>query len=944
MKKHTTIRKLRKALAILLTLCLILSLAPAVFADDATSGMCGENVTWTLDTETGVLTISGTGEMEDYDSISDTPWYSLRGAITTVMIADGVTSIGECAFEDCDNLVSVIISDSVISIGDWAFAECGSFANVTIGSNVTSIGYAAFYECGSLTSVTIPDSVTSICDYAFNNCKGLMDVIIGGNVTGIGYAAFAFCSSLTSVVVPDSVTFIDEAAFAVSSSLTEILVSADNATYCSEDGILFNKDKTELVCYPAGKETVSYEIPENVTTISNNAFCGCENLTSVTIGSGVTSVGNFAFYWCSHLSEILVSVDNTVYCSEDGIVFSRDMTGLICYPAGKEGTSCEIPGSVTSIGIGAFGTCEKLVSVTIPDFVANIGEYAFDNCTNLTSIVIPDSVVSIGVAAFYECESLCDVYYGGSESDWEAIEIGEENSPLLAATIHYNSTGSVYSGTCGENVTWTLDTETGLLTISGTGDMEDYESLTDTPWYSLRETITGIMITDGVTSIGEGAFFTCSSLTDITIGNQVTSIGYAAFAYCSSLTSVIIPASVTFIGNYAFQDCSSLTEIQVSAANTAYCSEDGILFSKDKTVLICYPAGKEGVSYEIPEGIISIGTSAFDACMSLTSVIIPDSVTSIENWTFADCSGLTSMVIPDSVTSIGIDAFYNCSNLTDLTIGNSVASIGSGAFLYCNSLTTVIIPDSVTFIGAYAFDSCVSLSSVTIGNGVTSIGEYAFEHCSSLSEILVSEDNAAYSSEDGVLFNKDKTELVCYPAGKKSVFYKIPGSVTSLANGAFGGCESLVSVYIPGSVTYIGEYAFSECSSLATIVIPSSVQSIEDYAFESCTSLASVVIPASMASIGEGAFDGCENLGDVYYGGSKSEWTAIEIGEENESLLTAAIHYMNIDSIKCWTYENVISGTGKWVTFTHPSIIWGIHYGNSSTVLSLPTFSSLLYR
>jgi len=236
-----------------------------------------------------------------------------------------------------------------------------------------------------------------------------------------------------------------------------------------------------------------------------------------------------------------------------------------------------------------------------------------------------------------------------------------------------------------------------------------------------------------VTSIGGWAFSGCTSLTSITIPNSVTSIGEYAF-YESGLTSVTIPNSVTSIGSAAFADCP-LTAINVDTANTAYSSQDGVLYNKAKTTLIQYPKGKTSVSFTIPNSVTSIGVGAFWNCTSLTSVTIPNSVTSIGLQAFSGCTSLASVTIPNSVTSIGNQAFSGCTSLASVTIPNSVTIIDNYAFSGCTSLTSVTIPNSVTSIGKEAFRVCTSLTSVTIGNSVNSIGEGAFAWCSSLTSV-----------------------------------------------------------------------------------------------------------------------------------------------------------------------------------------------------------------
>jgi hypothetical protein len=249
-------------------------------------------------------------------------------------------------------------------------------------------------------------------------------------------------------------------------------------------------------------------------------------------------------------------------------------------------------------------------------------------------------------------------------------------------------------------------------------------------------------------------------------------------------------------------------------------------------------------------------------CRSLTSITIPNSVTSIGYGAFSVCTGLTSVIIPNSVTSIGNFAFYHCTGLASVTIPNSVESIGDFAFSGCSSLTEVTIPNGVTSIGERAFYECTSLTEVTIPNSVTNIGNYAFAYCSSLT-IIVAENNSAYSSENGVLFNKTKTILIQYPAGKSDVSYIIPNSVTSIGNYAFSGCSSLTEVTIDNSVTSIGERAFHNCSSLTEVTIGNSVTSIGHGAFSECSSLTEVTIGNRVTSIGEWAFYECTSLTEV---------------------------------------------------------------------------------
>ena len=906
------------SVALCLCVCLLVGglVGRAEAADIVASGGCGTNLTWTLDSE-GTLTISGSGNMYDYDYTGHfgklAPWKSQSDSIHAIVIEQGVTSIGSYAFYGCSSLTSITIPDSVASIGNSAFRSCSGLTSITIPDGVTSIGSYAFHNCRSLTSITIPDNVTSIGSDAFYGCSNLTGIWVGeGNlnyfsdekgvlynkektklmqcpgglsgtyaipdsVTRIGNSAFSGCSSLTSITIPDGVTSIGSDAFYGCSSLTSIT------------------------------------IPDSVARIGDYAFYGCSSLTSITIPDSVTRIGDYAFSGCSSLTGIWVGEGNLNYSSDEkGVLYSKKKTVLIQCPGGLSGTYA-IPDSVTSIGDWAFSGCSSLTSITIPDSVTSIGDWAFHGCSSLASIffngdaptIATDAFSGVNAFAFYPAENTT---WGSKKHNYGGTLYWREMDP---------SKEIVASGICGENMMWQLSKD-GVLSIKGSGTLTDFSlwesyqpmiqevsfaAAIEVPTipagsfngYRLLRTIT---LPDSVTSIGYGAFFGCSSLTSITIPNSVTSIEDDAFSCCSSLTSITIPDgvtsiedrafsgcssltsitipdSVTSIGDSAFSDCSSLTGIWVGEGNLNYSSDEkGVLYSKKKTVLIQCPGGLSG-TYAIPDSVTRIGNSAFSGCSNLTSITIPDSVASIGNSAFRSCSGLTSITIPDSVTRIGNYAFYDCRSLTSITIPDGVTSIGDSAFWYCSSLTSITIPDGVTSIGHWAFSGCSSLTSITIPDSVTSIGGSAFWYCSSLTSIT------------------------------------IPDSVTSIGGSAFWYCSSLTSITIPDGVTSIGDSAFSGCSSLTNVTIPDSVTSIGDSAFSYCSSLTSITIPERVASIEKKAFMGCNSLKVVVFQGGKPS-----IGLDAFSGVIAVTYYPeSLDSDSSWKENGALIGYGGALTW-----------------------------
>jgi hypothetical protein len=358
--------------------------------------------------------------------------------IETLKIPDGVTAIGEYAFSDCAELKSIEIPSGTAAIGAYAFLNCTALTLIEIPDGLAELAAGVFYNTG-LTDVTIPETVTKIGEYAFGYCADLTTVEIPSGIRLIGDFAF-WNAGLTSVAISETVTNIGDAAFASCADLESIAVSEKNAVYQSADGVLYDKSvydksKTKIICYPAGKSEAEYTIPDGVTTVGAYAFYNCSALTSIefsddltkigdfafgnvgltavtipetvtTIGKGafwntgltsvivpegVTNIGDAAFAYCADLESITVADANEDYCSVDGILYDKSKTEIICYPAGKSRgpltDGFTIPDEVTAIAAYAFAKCSELTFVAIPSNVATVGEYAFLSCDGLIAIL-----------------------------------------------------------------------------------------------------------------------------------------------------------------------------------------------------------------------------------------------------------------------------------------------------------------------------------------------------------------------------------------------------------------------------------------------------------------------------------------------------------------------------------------------------------------------------
>ncbi len=682
--------------------------------------------------------------MTDFTYESPAPWYDIRESINTVVINSGVTSIGDRAFELCSNVTAVTIPDGITEIGYSAFRYT-KITSIKIPTSVTYMGSGVFDGCDDLTAIdvdaanenycsangvlfnkektqliqypigktsttyTIPNSVEWISQDAFSGCDKLTSVTIPDGVEAIGFRVFLYCTGLTSITIPASVTSIDDNAFSGCTSLTSFVCLATTppvcGTYCFDDvkkNIPVFVPKAALTDY-TNNEAWSYFT--NIQTFVAGGTCGA-NLTWILGEDGVLTISGSgkmtnwgtgdAVAWASNRASI-----KSVYL-EAGVTSIGDLAFASCANV----TSIAIPNNLTAIGLSAFMSCSALKSIQIPQGVTSIEDYTFYGCSGLTKITIPAGVATIGDYAFADCSALQSItcaaenvpnWTGGSATTFrnvtksipvyvpaESVTAYNNNADWKQFTNIQAMACSAASGTCGTNLTWNLSCD-GVLTISGIGDMADYEmpwgeTGNGAPWDAQKESITSVVIEDGVTRIGNYAFIFYPNITSLTLGNTVKSIGYqafsgcgfttltlpnsltdidmSAFSQCSGLTAVSIPAGVTNMASSAFSGCYSLTAINVDPANTHYCSVNGILFDKDQTVLMQYPCSKKG-AYSIPSSVTKIEYDAFAYCNGLTSVTIPAGVTDIMGFAFYYCDGLESITCAAATPpTCGDNCFY----------------------------------------------------------------------------------------------------------------------------------------------------------------------------------------------------------------------------------------------------------------------------------------------
>ena len=849
----------------ILTTLVILSLTFIIFgmtltvsAGEIVEGECGavgNNLMWSLNTQTGTLTISGQGDMADYynDYMNGQggPWFQYRDIIKSIVIENGVTSIGNNAFLGIKGVKELRLPDSVLKIGNYAFAACTGLRRVNVGNGVQRIGYYAFQHCWNIYSLTLGNGVSEIDTGAFGDCRLLVEIY--------DLAPLYYVQKSTNSEVGHSLLSL----FLEAHEQSRIVVD--------DNGFVFYVDEVEsnyfLLDYE-GSET-DLVLPEYINgkayAIKSCAFRKRDNLTSVKIPETIKYVEADAF------------VDSSVMeVDEYGVQYADKW--LIRCPVGA--STCIIRTDTVGLANNSFMNCNSLTEISIPDSVKHIGNNSFENCRYLKSVIIGDGVTRIGSYAFKSCTTLEAITIGTSVNS-----IGNEAFRFCDALNAVNIKD--IANWCRINFNNISMTESNPLSFAGN-------------LYLDGRLVTYLDIPETVESISDGAFMGATCIDQVNIPNTVTEIGELVFYGCENIRYMSIP----FIGKNA-NDTSNKFGFLFSNGGNAYVPKS--VTSVDLTACTQLPNnafnGCASLRFvTLPETLTTISSSAFTGCHSLISIYIPSSITAIQADAFNNCPKLVEIINHSSLEFICGRNDYgqialNALNIYQYQQDSKIQYVDDLIFYadkekgdyillaYIGSDTVVVLPeiqDGVTYsISPYAFAYNDNITSVTIPEGVTTIGYDVFAKCDNLVELSIpssieSIGNGVFGSESLALTlhsnalyagnDKNPYVVLVQAVSKDITSCSIHPDTKVIYTNAFSGCSQLESITIPRGSVSINYQAFYACYSLTEITLPITVKYVGDYAFSCCEGLKKIEIQNGDTELGQTVFYQCPSVETIIAG------------------------------------------------------------------------------
>ena len=863
-------------------------------------------------------------------------FYDYKGEMpenASINIKEGTEVISDSCFSHEDNLLSIEIPNSIKYIPDRCFYWCRNLNVVTFEGNsqLKEIGSGAFEHCDGLSEIEIPKTVEEIDSYAFEYCEKLTSVIFESDsqLINIGERAFSWCESLTRIEIPRGITKLETGVFSGCNNLSEIVIP---------DSIIEVGD-TPL------HSTAWYDRQSDGEIYINNILYSYKGKmpanTSITVKDGTTYIASQCFSWQSNLVSIILP-DSLENINDSAFYYCEGLTNI------------EIPSNVTSIESRTFQGCSNLITVKLSENLKNIGENAFYGCSSLKNIELPNAVINIGQSAFYKCSSIERIVITNP------IEIQSNTFYQCTNLEEVQLLGGVFG--IGEYAFYSC-TKLSDISISELPADVYKEASIGTYAFVACQSLVEITLPTNISEICEGAFSSCTNLEKVNVLGTINSVGsgafyntkvisgklekhfkdkeivdfiieegigeiyYNAFIGSENLKSVHIPSTVYYIDPNAFNGCNNLETVTISKDNPYFIVEDGIIYNKNKTILIrCLPG--KNTKVEIPNSVTEMQGYAFVGCSKLKGTLtVPGTIKNIPNNAFERCTSEIPLVLENGIEYIGRKAFANSHFIGDLAIPDTVKQIDGSAFFNCNKFNGTLNLGKVKDIYSFAFAFCDGFTGdLIIPEEISSINQGTFQNCTGFNGKLYI----------GQLTGKNIYEYAFLNCIR---IKEVVGNISHASRGAFANCISLTNT---GNVEFATSYGYYGCkslkeisvidmgymssgfdraSSLEEVRIGEGTDSLSSCVFARCTNLKTVYIPSTVTYINQYAFYGSNNIENIYVQQEKANVDFDEILRK----YCDNIHYLD-DSV--YTVEKTIPQNVE-IIDVESSSEEGIKYGNT---------------